>query len=82
MKLQGLRRLGQDARHAFIALLLAGIAAPALATEVPTAPSWNTMSRLVRWNAYLLRRLILPPGESASCAEAYPPSGARISRSR
>ena len=40
MILQGLRRLGQDARHAFIALLLAGLAAPALATDAPpTAPN-------------------------------------------
>ena len=40
MILQGLRRLGQDARHACIALLLTGLAAPALATDAPpTAPN-------------------------------------------
>ena len=35
-------------------------------SEVPTPPSCKTTSRPVRSKAYLLRRLICPPGESAS----------------
>jgi hypothetical protein len=33
---------------------------------VPTPPSWKRSRRLLRWKAYLLRRLMAPPGESAS----------------